>query len=103
MTDADPSDPGADPVADPVTGPETRPSLPARGLLAGVRLYRTLAAGRPSPCRFDPSCSTYALDALTTHGALRGGWLTCRRISRCHPWGGSGYDPVPRRTTGVTP
>jgi putative membrane protein insertion efficiency factor len=48
-----------------------------------------------SPCRFDPSCSTYALEALERHGAARGSWLTIRRLGRCHPWGGMGYDPVP--------
>jgi len=61
----------------------------------GVRLYQVLRAGRPSPCRFDPSCSSYALEALELHGALRGTALAARRLSRCHPWGGQGYDPVP--------
>lgn len=46
-------------------------------------------------CRFAPSCSEYALEALATHGAAKGGYLAARRILRCHPWGGSGYDPVP--------
>ncbi len=67
----------------------------ARAEHLAVRGYRRLAAGRPSPCRFDPSCSTYALEALERHGAARGTWLTIRRITRCHPWGGSGWDPVP--------
>ncbi|WP_445376653.1 membrane protein insertion efficiency factor YidD [Niveispirillum fermenti] len=49
----------------------------------------------PPRCRFYPSCSHYALEALSMHGAIRGGWLTLRRLARCHPWGGSGYDPVP--------
>jgi putative membrane protein insertion efficiency factor len=66
-------------------------------LQAGVRAYRKLSAGRPSPCRFDPSCSAYALEALESHGAARGTWLTVRRIARCHPWGGMGWDPVPER------
>jgi putative membrane protein insertion efficiency factor len=70
---------------------------PARLLHAGVRGYRRLAGGRPSPCRFDPSCSTYALEALEHHGAGRGTWLTLRRLVRCHPWGGMGWDPVPER------
>ena len=48
-------------------------------------------------CRFAPSCSEYALDALAKHGAVRGSWLAAKRVGRCHPWGGSGYDPVPER------
>src|SRR5687768_16940031 len=73
----------------------SRPSLAARPLLALVRAYRAVTAGRPSPCRFDPTCSTYALEALDAHGAARGTWLTFRRLLRCHPWGGHGWDPVP--------
>jgi len=72
-----------------------RPSPAARPLLALVRGYQRVRAGRPSPCRFDPSCSTYALEALQQHGAARGSWLAVRRLSRCHPWGGQGWDPVP--------
>ena len=72
-------------------------SAPARALHALVRSYRWLTSGRPSPCRFDPSCSTYALEALERHGAARGLWLTVRRLGRCHPWGSSGWDPVPIR------
>jgi len=49
----------------------------------------------PPSCRFQPSCSTYAITALRRYGALRGSWLAARRLARCHPWGGSGYDPVP--------
>ena len=67
----------------------------ARPLHLLVRGYRRLTAGRMSPCRFDPSCSTYALEALERHGAARGSWLTIRRLVRCHPWGGMGWDPVP--------
>jgi hypothetical protein len=62
-----------------------------------VRLYRVLAAGRPSPCRFHPTCSTFALEALEVHGAVRGGWLALRRLGRCHPWGRYGFDPVPEQ------
>lgn len=67
----------------------------AKVLHLAVRGYRKLTAGRISPCRFDPSCSAYALEALERHGALRGSWLTIRRLGRCHPWGGHGWDPVP--------
>lgn len=69
----------------------------ARALHALVRAYQYLSAGRPSPCRYVPSCSSYALEALEVHGAVRGGWLTVRRLGRCHPWGGHGADPVPER------
>jgi hypothetical protein len=49
----------------------------------------------PPSCRFQPSCSAYAITALRRYGALRGGFLAAKRLLRCHPWGGSGYDPVP--------
>ncbi len=49
----------------------------------------------PPSCRFTPSCSTYAIQAIDKHGPVKGVWLGTRRICRCHPWGGSGYDPVP--------
>jgi len=64
-------------------------------MLAGIRLYQSIRGGRPSPCRFAPSCSVYGHQAIERHGARRGAWLTVRRIGRCHPWGGFGYDPVP--------
>jgi putative membrane protein insertion efficiency factor len=68
----------------------------ATGCVLLVRGYQIvlspLLGGR---CRFAPSCSHYAIEALERHGALRGLWLTIRRVGRCHPWGGSGVDPVP--------
>lgn len=67
----------------------------ARAMHAVVRFYQVLRAGRPSPCRYQPTCSSYALEAIEVHGAARGGWLAVRRIGRCHPWGGFGWDPVP--------
>ncbi|WP_022708254.1 MULTISPECIES: membrane protein insertion efficiency factor YidD [Paracoccus] len=61
-----------------------------------VRAYRLVASPWVGHgCRFQPTCSAYALQALERHGAWRGGLLTLRRIGRCHPWGGQGYDPVP--------
>jgi putative membrane protein insertion efficiency factor len=68
---------------------------PRRTLAAMIRFYQLVASPFPSPCRFTPSCSTYALGALERHGALRGSWLALRRLARCHPFGSSGYDPVP--------
>ena len=54
----------------------------------------------PPSCRFQPSCSAYAITALSRYGAARGSWLAVRRLARCHPWGGSGHDPVPERDAG---
>ena len=61
-----------------------------------IRLYQwTISPMLPRGCRFTPSCSEYAADAVLAHGLLRGTVLSARRLSRCHPWGGHGYDPVP--------
>lgn len=66
-------------------------------LLIGIaRLWQwTFSAILPPSCRFTPSCSAYAVEALSRYGAFKGGWLALKRIGRCHPWGGSGWDPVP--------
>lgn len=49
----------------------------------------------PPSCRYSPSCSAYAIEAVSRYGAAKGGWMSAKRIMRCHPWGGHGYDPVP--------
>lgn len=65
-------------------------------LLLLVQFYRhCISPFTPPSCRFTPTCSQYALEALRKYGPLKGSWLTIKRLSRCHPWGGSGYDPVP--------
>ena len=76
---------------------DARPSLLARPLLAMVRGYQTVRAGRPSPCRYWPSCSTYAVEALEVHGAVKGLGLAVWRVARCNPFGGHGVDPVPEK------
>lgn len=74
--------------------------LPSRVLTGLIRLYRLVFSPMVGhSCRFQPTCSAYGLEAIEKHGACRGGWLTFRRICRCHPvkilGGGSGFDPVP--------
>ena len=67
-----------------------------RLLIFGVRAYQVgLGPLLPASCRYYPSCSAYAIEALERHGALRGAWLSARRILRCHPFRPGGYDPVP--------
>jgi putative membrane protein insertion efficiency factor len=76
-----------------------RPGTVARLLLRMVGFYRRYVSPTlPPSCRFEPSCSAYAVEALTRHGAARGSWLTLRRLLRCGPWHPGGHDPVP---TGV--
>jgi putative membrane protein insertion efficiency factor len=73
-----------------------------RVLLLPVRFYRKfISPALPPTCRFHPSCSAYAVEALTVHGALRGTWLTLRRLGRCGPWHPGGLDPVPPRRNAV--
>jgi putative membrane protein insertion efficiency factor len=68
----------------------------ARVLALPVRAYRLIASPWVgNGCRFQPTCSAYALEALERHGAIKGGWLSLWRILRCNPWGGHGFDPVP--------
>lgn len=65
-------------------------------LLLPIKGYRLLISPLlPPSCRYTPSCSVYAMEAITKHGPLKGTWLAIKRISSCHPWGGSGYDPMP--------
>ncbi|MGD8306132.1 MAG: membrane protein insertion efficiency factor YidD [Ignavibacteria bacterium] len=61
-----------------------------------IKLYQLIVSPLfPSSCRYTPTCSNFALQALRKYGLFKGGWLGLKRIFRCHPWGGSGYDPVP--------
>jgi len=61
-----------------------------------IKFYQyVISPWLPNACRFNPTCSHYGLQAFKKHGFLRGFWLTIKRIARCHPWGGQGYDPVP--------
>jgi len=67
----------------------------ARIVVSVVRAYQGVRQGRPSPCRYWPTCSAYAVEAVERHGARRGTALALRRVARCHPFGGRGVDPVP--------
>ncbi len=82
------------------------PTLPAHrwpslGLLGLIQLYKwTLSPLIGRDCRYLPTCSSYAADAIRAHGAWAGGWMAAARICRCHPWGGHGWDPAPARISG---
>ena len=75
-----------------------RPSVVARGLIVPIRGWQLVSRWLPPRCRFHPSCSQYAVEALNEHGAVRGSGLALRRIGRCHPWHAGGLDPVPPNT-----
>lgn len=65
-------------------------------LLIPIRIYQKfISPFLPSTCRYTPTCSAYAAEALTKHGPIKGSWLAIKRIASCHPWGGHGHDPVP--------
>jgi putative membrane protein insertion efficiency factor len=67
-----------------------------------VRFYQiAISPYTRSSCRFQPTCSHYTVEALKVHGLFHGGWLAIKRISSCHPWGGSGFDPVPPKVTQI--
>ena len=67
-----------------------------RGLVFVIQLYRHMVSPlRPASCRFVPTCSQYAVDALTEYGLIRGGWLAVRRLAKCGPWHRGGWDPIP--------
>jgi putative membrane protein insertion efficiency factor len=78
-----------------MTTARTEPRPVTGALLFLLRAYQAVRAGRPSPCHFVPSCSSYAAEAVELHGAARGSWLALRRIARCRPFGSRGFDPVP--------
>jgi putative membrane protein insertion efficiency factor len=85
----------------PVEAPAESSSsgLVTRILLAAIHAYQQLRAGRPTGCRYLPTCSAYAEEAIRRHGPIRGVSLAARRLARCHPWGGHGIDPVPEGRT----
>lgn len=78
----------------PRSGPEPR-SATARLLCRAITVYQAARAGRPTGCRYLPTCSAYAEEAITRFGPVRGSWMALCRLARCHPWGGHGIDPVP--------
>jgi len=89
----------------PLSEPTLTKSVGERVLLGLIGHYQRFASGRLSPCRFYPSCSNYAIEAVETHGALRGSWLSLRRLLRCRPFGPQGIDlvPEPKKTRSSQP
>jgi uncharacterized protein len=83
-------------TGEPGTGPARRGGAGSRALLAAVRFYqRAISPALPPRCRFAPTCSAYAAEAIAVHGAGRGSWLALRRLLKCAPWHPGGFDPVP--------
>lgn len=77
-------------------GESPRPGIAARALMLVARAWQLgPSLILPPSCRYQPSCSAYAITAIARYGAAKGGWLAAKRIARCHPWGGHGHDPVP--------
>lgn len=73
----------------------------SRILIGVVRFYQlAVSPWMPGACRYTPTCSAYAIGAIEAHGPVRGSWLATKRLARCHPWGGYGYDPVPSSRAG---
>ncbi len=72
-------------------------AIPRNGVIGLIRLYQFFSAPFPPSCRFTPSCSTYTLEAVRTHGAIKGSWLGVKRIARCQPFSAGGADPVPEK------
>lgn len=67
-------------------------------LIGVIKFYKFfISPYLPNSCRYTPTCSSYAIEAIQNHGPIKGGWLALKRILRCNPWGGSGYDPVPKK------
>ena len=78
-------------------GRPVKRSMVKRSMVGLIHLYQMLSANRPPSCRYTPSCSHYAVEAIEVHGVARGSWLAAKRLGRCRPFGSFGYDPVPER------